>query len=160
MANFDAQKKGKWGPQKKTFPESIWASTFCKKPGPNWSFLASAALFTIYTPIYEVATVCYISQPRWQRNIVQRCARGGWGGNSGNARIEKFFSFWCLPSGSEEAPQLILPCLIIIPSLECFSNNTWTTEDYWRLLKTIEYYWVLLSSLDNMYWVLLRTTEY
>ena len=74
MANFDAQKKGKWGPKKKTFPESIWTSTFCKKPGPNWSFLASAALFTIYTPIYEVATVCYISQPRWQRNIVQRCA--------------------------------------------------------------------------------------
>ena len=43
-------KKWKWGPPKKTFPESIWTRTFCKKTDPNWSFLASAAPFTIYTP--------------------------------------------------------------------------------------------------------------
>ena len=46
---------------KKGFPRT---RTFCKKTDPNWSFLASAAPFTIYTPIYVVTTLCDISQPR------------------------------------------------------------------------------------------------
>ena len=43
-------KKVKMRAPKKAFPESIWTRTFCKKTDPNWSFLASAAPFTIYTP--------------------------------------------------------------------------------------------------------------
>ena len=50
MAKFGGQKSENEGPQKKAFPESIWTRTFCKKTDPNWSFLASAAPFTIYTP--------------------------------------------------------------------------------------------------------------
>ena len=49
-AKFGGQKSENEGPQKKAFPESIWTRTFCKKTDPNWSFLASAAPFTIYTP--------------------------------------------------------------------------------------------------------------
>ena len=50
MAKFGGQKSENEGPQKKAFPESIWTRTFCKKTDPNWSFLASVAPFTIYTP--------------------------------------------------------------------------------------------------------------
>ena len=50
MAKFGGQKSENEGPQKKAFPESIWTRTFCKKTDPNWSFLAPAAPFTIYTP--------------------------------------------------------------------------------------------------------------
>ena len=47
----DPPKKWKWGPPKKSFPESTMACTFCKKPGPIWYILASGASFLIYPPL-------------------------------------------------------------------------------------------------------------
>ena len=37
---------------------------FCKKTGPIWYSLASAASFLIYPSVYGVTTLCYISIPR------------------------------------------------------------------------------------------------
>ena len=47
--SFWPQKNGKFGPKKKSFPESIRTCTFCKKPGQIWYILASGASFTIYS---------------------------------------------------------------------------------------------------------------
>ena len=70
----DPPKKWKWGPPKKSFPESTMACTFCKKPGPIWYILASGASFLIYTPpIGGHHPVLYFPS-QIQRNIVQRCA--------------------------------------------------------------------------------------
>ena len=49
-AKFCGQKSENECRKKKSFPESIWTRTFCKKRDPNWPFLASTAPFTIYHP--------------------------------------------------------------------------------------------------------------
>ena len=49
--------------------------TFCKKFGPNRPIQTSAVVRIFYCRLYGVPTLCYISQPRQQRNIAQQCAR-------------------------------------------------------------------------------------
>jgi len=57
-------KKVKTTAKKIVVPRIHMDMDILQKTGRNWSILASTAPFTIYTPIYGVATVCYISQPR------------------------------------------------------------------------------------------------
>ena len=98
----DPPKKWKWGPPKKSFPESTMACTFCKKPGPIWYILASGASFLIYTPpIGGPHPVLYFPS---QRNIVQRCAISQcaslsvmcWSFATFKKRIFKGFNLICL----------------------------------------------------------------
>ena len=52
-------------PKKKPCSEIYRPPLFCKKTGPIWYSLASAASFLIYPSVYGVTTLCYISIPRW-----------------------------------------------------------------------------------------------
>ena len=51
-------------PKKKPCSEIYRPPLFCKKTGPIWYSLASAASFLIYPSVYGVTTLCYISIPR------------------------------------------------------------------------------------------------
>ena len=72
---FWQPKKGKTGPKKKTFSESILVWTFCKKPDPNCSKFAPVAPFTFYSSLYGVATLYPVSAPKYQRDRVQQYTR-------------------------------------------------------------------------------------
>ena len=50
--------------KKKPCSEIYRPPLFCKKTGPIWYSLASAASFLIYPSVYGVTTLCYISIPR------------------------------------------------------------------------------------------------
>ena len=59
-----AQKSDRHDPKKKPCSEIYRPPLFCKKTGPIWYSLASAASFLIYPSVYGVTTLCYISIPR------------------------------------------------------------------------------------------------
>ena len=72
--NFVAKKVKNDCGKKKSFPESIWTRTFCKKRDPNWPFLASTAPFTIYHPhIWGYHRVLYFTTQMTEKYSTAMC---------------------------------------------------------------------------------------